>query len=101
MSSSLTFFTFEPLREVPEVCNLCAQNPPVLLFELQIYNQSGEAEDTKGFCCASCAVELVKKLEGAEFQQWTDEEAVLQAEDLDISDLRRHRLTAFPKTGSS
>jgi len=101
MSSSLCFFTFDPLREVPEVCALCRSSSPVLMYESQIYKERGEAEDTKGFCCASCAVELVKKLEGAEFQQWTDEEAVLQAEDLDISDLRRLRLAAFQKIGSS
>ncbi len=73
----------------------------MLIYESHTYRESGEPEDTRGFCCARCAVELVKKLESAESQQWTEEEAALQADDLEISDFRRHRLAALQKMDGS
>jgi len=96
MNSSLTFSTFEPLREVPEVCGLCGANAPVFTYEAHANVTVGEARDTQGFCCPRCAVGLLKKLERVESRQWTEEEKALQAEDTDVSDFHRHRLAAFP-----
>jgi hypothetical protein len=99
MNSSLSFSTFEPLREVPEVCSLCGANAPVFAYEAHTYGAGGEPKDTQGFCCARCSVGLLKKLERVESKQWTEEETALQAEDSDISDFHRHRLAAFPAKG--
>jgi len=96
MTSSLSFSTFEPLREVPELCGLCSANPPVFVYEAHAYVAREEAKDTRGFCCARCAMGLLKKLERVESRQWTEEETALQAEDSDISDFHRHRIAAFP-----
>jgi hypothetical protein len=101
MSSSLSFFAFEPLREVPEVCSLCTASSPVLIYESQIYGEGGESKEARGFCCTRCAVELLKKLEGAESRQWTEEEAALQADNVDVGDFRQHRLAAFKRMGES
>jgi len=96
VNSSLSFSTFEPLREVPEVCSLCGANAPVFTYEAHTYGTAGEPKDTQGFCCARCAVGLLRKLERVESRQWTEEETALQAEDSDVSDFHRHRLAAFP-----
>jgi hypothetical protein len=101
MSSRLSLFTFEPLREVPEVCSLCKAGSPVLIYESQVYGKNGEAEDGRGFCCGRCAIELVKQLEVGELQQWTEEEAALEAEDLDVGEFRRHRLAAIHRMDGS
>jgi len=99
MNSSLTFSTFEPLREVPEVCGVCRANAPVFAYDAHAYGAGGEAKDTEGFCCARCAVGLLKKLERVESRQWIEEETALQADDSDVGDFHRHRLAAFPAIG--
>jgi len=98
MTSRLSFFTFEPLREVPELCSLCTSSSTVLIYESQLHQESGEIEGARGFCCGLCAMDLVKQLEGAESQQWMEKEAALKADDADIGDFQMHRLAAFRRT---
>jgi hypothetical protein len=99
MNSSLSFFSFEPLREVPEVCSQCSASSPALIYESRTYRDGEDPEEARGFCCVRCAVELLKKLERSEAQQWTQEEAALRAENVDVSDFHSHRLAAFRRMG--
>ena len=96
MMDSLFFTGFDPLHEVPEVCNVCSLHPPVLSYDHRFWDENGDTQKTTGFCCASCAAELLKKLEQAESQEWAEEEAALESDAYDVTDFRKHRLAAFP-----
>lgn len=99
MLDSLFFAGFDPVHEVPEVCTVCQSGSPVFNFDYRALGKSGETEETKGFCCSSCAAGLLKKLERAESQEWASEEAALADDDFDISEFHKHRLAAFPGAG--
>jgi hypothetical protein len=94
MRATLHVSVFEPMHEVPERCTICAFKPPVFDYEWRPYGEEEPPET--GFCCALCAVGLLKKLERAEARQWHEEEAALVADGFDVRDLQR-RLAAFPK----
>ncbi len=86
MHNSLHFSTFDPLRDAPEFCQLCAKRPPVFHFELAIQKRTAEVCHKKGFCCHICAARLVRTLERSESRQWTAEEAALAADDFDTAE---------------
>jgi hypothetical protein len=95
MTDKLSLATFDPLlRDTPELCNLCAGKAPVFTYEFRTEEQ-GEAKSSKGFCCAACAAALVKKLERVEAREWAEEEEALEVDDVDVSDFKKRRLSAF------
>ncbi len=89
MNDSISFATYNVLRETPSACTLCRQRPPVLYYETRVEEETREAKYTHGFCCASCAVELLGKLERAESLEWAEEQAALAEEDLLASEVSR------------
>jgi hypothetical protein len=94
MNGKITFTTFDPIfHETPLRCVTCSENPPV--FRYEFFNGVEELEPEIGFCCVSCAPEILSKLAGAECQAWREEEAALKADDVDISELHRWRVEAF------
>ncbi len=95
MMDSLFFAGFDPLHEVPEKCTICSSHPPIFSFDYRALDNN-QPQEIKGFCCASCAASLLKKLEKAESQEWASEEAALAQDDFDVTEFRRHRLAAFP-----
>ena len=96
MNDSVFFATFDPLFiNAPESCNLCLGMPPVFNYEYCIELENGERHYIKGYCCKQCASGLLKKLEGKEALEWAEEEAGLEAEHVDITDLQKRRLATF------
>ncbi len=87
MKSSLFFYAFEPLHEVPQVCDVCRLDSPVLGYEFGTAGEAGEP-DEKGFCCRWCATELLHKLQRADAQKRAEEEAALKVDEFDIIDFR-------------
>ncbi|HWX94249.1 MAG TPA: hypothetical protein VNY29_16600 [Terriglobales bacterium] len=49
----------------------------------------------KGFRCTACAAGLLQKRADREAQEWAEEEAELQADDMDVTDLQKRRLATF------
>jgi hypothetical protein len=96
MMESLFFGGFDPLREVTEVCTVCAGRPPVFRYDYRGLNEKGESEKTTGFCCVACAKELLERLESAESKEWAKEEAALESDALDVREFRKRRLAVFP-----
>ena len=86
MKPSVSFSAFEPLHEVPEVCDVCHLDPPALSYEFGTTGEGGEPEEQKGFCCRGCAAELLHKLERAGAQGRAQEEAALKVDEFDILD---------------
>jgi hypothetical protein len=96
MNDSVFFATFDPLFiNAPEACNLCLGPPPIYNYEYCIEREGGERHYIKGYCCGPCAAGLLKKLEGKEAQEWEEEEAGLEAEHMDVTDLQKRRLATF------
>ena len=84
MKPSVFFSAFEPLHEVPQVCDVCRLDPPALSYEFETTGETGEPEEQKGFCCRWCAAELLHKLERADAQRRAEEEAALKVDEFDI-----------------
>jgi len=97
MHTSVFFATFDPLFDAPEVCNLCTLNPPTFNYEFCLEDVNQGTRETKGYCCESCAIQLLKGLERAESREWAEEEAALAADHLDVSDFQKRRLATFGK----
>jgi len=96
MNDSVFFATFDPLFiNAPEVCSLCLGPPPAFNYEYCIELDDGNRHYIRGYCCAQCATGLLKKLQGKEAQEWEEEEASLEAEHMDITDLQKRRLATF------
>jgi hypothetical protein len=96
MNDSVFFATFDPLYvNAPDACSLCIAQPPIFDYEYALEKENGERQYIKGFCCARCAADLLKKLATNEAREWAEEEAVLQAEDLDVTDFQKRRLATF------
>jgi hypothetical protein len=96
MNDSVFFATFDPLFiNAPEACNLCLSQPPVFSYEYCIELDDGERHYIKGYCCSQCAGGLLKKLQSKEALEWAEEEANLEAENLDVTDLQKRRLATF------
>lgn len=94
MNSNVHFTTFDPLRDAPEVCGVCTQTLPILRYEFQTDDETGEPYTIKGFCCEPCATRLLKLLECSESREWAEEEAALAAADQDTTEFHK-RLVAL------
>lgn len=95
MRASLFLAAFDLMHEVPTKCALCGAKPPVFSYELRAYGARSRLKQAEGFCCASCASQLLKRLERDECEEWAREEAALKAEDFDVADLHARRLAGF------
>jgi len=96
MNDSLFFATFDPLYvNAPDACNLCIAQPPAFSYEYCIEQNDGKRHYIKGFCCTACSAGLLQKLAGREAQEWADEEAQLEADEMDVTDLQKRRLATF------
>lgn len=94
MRDTLCFSTFDPLfSDAPAVCDLCRRAPSV--FQFRSATSDTDAQPARGFCCATCAIVLLGKLERAESLVWAQEEASVQAEGTDASELHSRRIAAF------
>ena len=94
MKPSVFFSAFEPLHEVPRVCDVCHLDPPLLSYEFGTTGEAGGPEGQSGFCCRWCAAELLHKLERADAQRRAEEEAALKVDEFDIIDFREPELAA-------
>ena len=96
MNDSVFFATFDPLYfNAPDACTLCITLPPLFTYEYCIEQESGHRQYLKGFCCAKCAADLLRKLANTEAKEWEEEEAALEADDLDVTDFQKRRLATF------
>ena len=96
MRSKITFATFDPVfLETPRQCTECSVNPPVFRYEFS--HGVEEHEPEVGFCCLTCAPNMLAKLAGAECQAWQDEETALQNADVDVRELHQWRIAAFQR----
>jgi hypothetical protein len=96
MSENLLFSAFDPIRvDAPNRCDVCASKAPVFRYECDIDAIVGHS--VSGFCCRACAGKMLDRLQRFESQTWAEEEASLQTEDIDISDLKQRRLATFGK----
>src|ERR671935_300093 len=96
MNDSLFFATFDPLYiNAPDACSLCIAQPPAFSYEYCVEQQDGNRHYIKGFCCTACATGLLQRLAGREAREWAEEEAELEADNMDITDLQKRRLATF------
>jgi hypothetical protein len=96
MNDSVFLATFDPLFiNAPQACSLCLTQPPVFQYEYCVEQGGGERQYIKGYCCLACATGLLQKLGGKEAEEWAEEEAQLQSDDLDVADLQKRRLATF------
>jgi hypothetical protein len=86
MKDSVSFYAFDLLREVPRQCSVCICNRPVLRYKAVTSSPDGEPQETRGFCCAECAMRLLRKLETIEAREWKEEKKILEAEGVEVSD---------------
>lgn len=94
MRDTLCFSTFDPLfSDAPSVCDRCRKQPSV--FHFRSATNDTDSQPAKGFCCAACATVLLGKLERAESLVWAQEEASVEADGADASELHRRRVAAF------
>ena len=96
MNDSIFFATFDPLYiNAPDACSLCIAEPPAFSYEYCVEQRDGKRHYIKGFCCTQCADGLLQRLAGREAQEWAEEEADLQAGDIDVTDFQKRRLATF------
>ena len=96
MNDSVFFATFDPLYvNAPDACALCIAQPPLFTYEYCVEDEEGKREYLKGFCCSQCAQVLLKRLASSEAQEWAEEEAALEADNLDVTDFQKRRLATF------
>jgi hypothetical protein len=95
MNDSIFFATFDPLYiNAPQSCSLCITQPPAFNYEY-CEQTDGTRHSIKGFCCTACATGLLKKLAGKEAQEWAEEEAEFEADEVEVTDLQKRRLATF------
>ena len=94
MKPSVFFSAFEPLHEVPQVCDVCHLDPPVLTYEFEATRETGEPVEEKGFCCRWCAAEILHRLERADALRRVEEHAALKVDEFDIIDFQEPELEA-------
>jgi hypothetical protein len=71
MRNELCFSTFDPLfSDAPSLCDICETKPSVFQFESGSTESDAATRPVKGYCCASCAVQLLNKLQDAESLAW-------------------------------
>jgi hypothetical protein len=86
MKPSVFFSAFEPLHEVPQACDVCHLEFPVLSYEYDTTAAAGEPLEEKGFCCRWCAAELLYRLVRADAHRRAEEHAALKVDEFDIID---------------
>lgn len=85
MSEKVIFSAFDPVRfDTPSRCDVCLATPPVFHYEYNV-DESVRHPVRKGFCCAACSTKLLEKLQRAESRVWAEEEAALEADDIEVS----------------
>ena len=94
MKPSVFFSAFEPLHEVPQACDVCHLDFPVLTYEFETTRATGEPVEEKGFCCRWCAAEILHRLERADAQRRVEEHAALKVDEFDIIDFQEPELVA-------
>jgi hypothetical protein len=100
MRDQLSFSTFDPLfSDAPNLCDVCETKPSAFQFESRSSDENAERRPVKGFCCAPCATVLLEKLQRAESLVWAEEEASVQADEVDVSDFHKRRLATFGPPG--
>ncbi|HEU5335681.1 MAG TPA: hypothetical protein VFU27_06940 [Terriglobales bacterium] len=96
MNDSVFFATFDPIFcDAPASCDRCGAGVPVFQYEHCTQNQDKERQYLKGFCCGTCADQILRQLKAAESREWAEEEAALQADDMDTTELHHRRQAAF------
>jgi hypothetical protein len=96
MNDSLFFATSDPLYvNAPDACSLCIARPPAFNYEYCVEQHDTKRHYIKDFCCTACAAGLLQKRAGREAQEWADEEAELEADAMDVTDLQKRRRAAF------
>ncbi|HMK21005.1 MAG TPA: hypothetical protein VK466_01645 [Terriglobales bacterium] len=94
MRDTLCFSTFDPLfSDAPSLCDLCRISPSA--FQFRNATSTSESQPARGFCCPACANVLLGKLERAESLVWEQEEASVEAEGADASELHKRRMATF------
>jgi hypothetical protein len=97
MNGKVSFRAFDPLlHDAPTLCSLCLSKPPAFKYEF-CTEEHDQEKDVTGFCCLFCAPQLLKKLAYTESQTWAEEEAALQADNEDVTELHARRLSTFGK----
>jgi hypothetical protein len=96
MNDTVFFATFDPLFiNAPETCSICLTNPSIFSYEYAQQEEHGQTQYLKGYCCSRCAGDLLKRLANTEAAEWAEEEAAMEADNLDATDLQKRRLAAF------
>ena len=96
MRNQLSFSTFDPLfSDAPSRCDICDAQPSVFRFESGSSEGSPASRPVKGYCCSSCATSLLDQLQDAESRAWAEEEASVQKDGIDTSEIHARRLAAF------
>jgi hypothetical protein len=96
MRNELTFSTFDPLfSDAPSLCDLCETKPSVFQFDNGCAEGDAGCRPVKGFCCSSCATQLLDQLQQAESLAWAEEEASVRKEGGDVADFHTRRLATF------
>src|SRR5215469_135552 len=96
MNDSLFFTTFDPLYvSAADACSLCIAQPPAFSYEYRVEQHGGKQDYIEGHCCTACATGLLQKLAEREAREWADEEAELEADHMDVTDLEKRRLANF------
>jgi hypothetical protein len=96
MHDRVSFSSFDPLFcETPQKCDICHAAPPIFLFEASIQDKRHDTAADSGFCCANCALRVLRKLAKAESRHWTEEEAAIRNQDLDSSLLHERIVNSF------
>jgi len=67
-------------------------NPRHSITNIVLNRTDGKRHYIKGFCCTACAAGLLKKLAAREAEEWAQEEAELQADDMDVTDLQKREV---------
>ena len=98
MRNELCFSSFDPLfSDAPSLCDICETKPSVFQFQSGSTDSDAECRPVKGYCCASCAVQLLNQLQEAESLAWAEEEVSVQKDGMDVSDFHTRRLATFGK----
>jgi len=96
MNDSIFFATFDPLyMNAPDAGSLCITQPPAFSYEYCVEHGDGKRHYIRGFCCTACAPGLLKKLAGREAEEWAQEAAAFQADEMDVTDFQKRRLATF------
>ena len=102
MRNQLSFSTFDPLfSDAPCLCDLCETKPSVFQFESGSPESNAASPSVKGFCCSSCATQLLDRLEQSESLAWAEEEASVRKEGGDVADFHTRRLATFGRCSQS